>query len=71
MSKATLQDVAYKMDWEGWPEVLEWFHGEDDIFDKEFSQLWYDAQQAYGILNGYHRQILNYFAEHDVDTEVD
>lgn len=64
----SLAQIATKMDWEGWPAVLEWFNDEE-IEDKEFSQLWYDAQQAYGILEGYYNQILRYFNDHEVEVD--
>jgi hypothetical protein len=50
------QHIVDMIDNEGWPDALGWLV-RDDFGDEELNQLVYDATQAYGILNGYEKQI--------------
>lgn len=56
-----LEFIEHKIDWEGWPDALEWLVA-DNFGDEELNQLIYDATQL-------HTQ-LNYFRER-IESRVD
>lgn len=50
------QYILDKIDWEGWPDALEWLVN-DNFGDEELNQLIYDATQLHTQLNYLHNQI--------------
>lgn len=48
--------LASKIDWEGWPDALEWF-AEDRFEDHKLDELIYQAKETYYALESFRTQI--------------
>lgn len=54
---ANVEFIRHKIDWEGWPDALEWFN--DDYGDSELNALIAKAQAHLYGLNQLHDDILD------------